>query len=270
MDVKVGSLFSGYGGLDMAVGGKLSWFSDIEPAAVTVMQAHNPGVPNLGDVTQINWREVSCVDVLTGGYPCQPFSTAGYRKGTDDERHLWPYVRDAISVLEPGLAVLENVAGHLTLGFGTVIGELSELGYSARWGVVRAHDAGLPHKRARVFIAAYPACAEWSETKSKHLPETLFRQGMDLQFGKRVSERRFDWRQYAESIGRAATITKRAAPEPSLVSNGRHRINPVFIEWMMGLPHGWVTGHGLSESEELKLLGNGVVPQQARLALELL
>jgi DNA (cytosine-5)-methyltransferase 1 len=270
MDVKVGSLFSGYGGLDIAVGGELAWFSDIEPSAVTIMNAHHPGVPNIGDVTQIDWKQVPRVDVLTGGYPCQPFSTAGYRKGTDDDRHLWPYVRDAISVLEPGLAVLENVAGHLSLGFGTVIGELSELGYAARWGVVRAHDAGLPHKRARVFIAAYPACAEWSETKSKYLPQTLFRQGMDVQLGERVSGSCFDWRQYAQAIGRGATITRRSAPEPSLVSNGKHRINPVFVEWMMGLPEGWVTNHGLSESEELKLLGNGVVPQQARLALELL
>lgn len=287
MDVKVGSLFSGYGGLDLAVGGKLAWFSDIEPAAITVMNAHHPGVPNIGDVTQVNWKQVPRVDVLTGGYPCQPFSTAGKRKGTDDDRHLWPYVRDAISVLEPGLAVLENVAGHLTLGLGTVLGELSEVGYSARWGVVRASDAGACHRRARVFIVAYPSCAEWGEQKSKYLvargwsAKSRERIGIsadsdDTSRNKGVKEMELPniegryWGDYGAAIIRWESIIGRTAPVPTVERAGRAKLNPVFVEWMMGLPEGWVTGHGLSMSQELKLLGNGVVPQQARLALELL
>lgn len=313
MDVTVGSLFSGYGGLDLAVGGELAWFSDIEPAAVTVMQAHNPGVPNLGDVTKIDWRSVDKVDVLTGGYPCQPFSSAGKRKGTDDERHLWPYVRDAISVLEPGLAVLENVAGHLSLGLGTVLGELSEVGYSARWGVVRASDAGACHQRARVFIVAYPASAEWGETKSKHLvkgqrsaelgkrvgfiadtdgfsdgvfarrgdasaTKSVFNGtgvlGCDVESGSGVvvseNPKSITFGPYEESVKRWEQVVGRAAPTPIINIKERDKLNPVFVEWMMGLPYGWVTDHGLSMSQELKLLGNGVVPQQARLALELL
>lgn len=317
MDVKVGSLFSGYGGLDLAVGGELAWFSDVEPAAMTVMQAHNPGVPNLGDVMKVDWKSVEPVDVLTGGYPCQPFSTAGKRKGTDDERHLWPYVRDAISVLEPGLAVLENVAGHLTLGLGTVLGELSEVGYSARWGVVRASDAGACHQRARVFIVAYPASAEWGNTKSEYLQTHVSGSGMEIQFGERAcvsadtdgksdgfvagrgnasgsqfepvrtgsngcdlklsagagvseNEKRTSFGPYEAAVRRWERVLGRTAPVPVVNVKGRDKLNPVFVEWMMGLPEGWVTGHGLSMSQELKLLGNGVVPQQARLALELL
>jgi DNA (cytosine-5)-methyltransferase 1 len=152
--MRVGSLFTGYGGLDMAVGGDLAWYAEVEPAACKVLAAHYPGVPNLGDITQVDWSAVEPVDVITGGYPCQPFSNAGKRKGKDDERHLWPYVRDAIGAIRPRWAVLENVRGHLSLGFADVLADLADLGVSARWGVVRAADAGAPHNRARLFIVA--------------------------------------------------------------------------------------------------------------------
>ena len=97
---RIGSLFTGYGGLDMAVqsvlGGDVAWYSEIEPAACTVLAAHYPGVPNLGDITTVTWQDVEPVDVLTGGYPCQPFSHAGQRKGSDDARHLWPHIAAAL------------------------------------------------------------------------------------------------------------------------------------------------------------------------------
>jgi DNA (cytosine-5)-methyltransferase 1 len=228
------------------------------------MQAHHPDVENIGDVTQVDWRQVPKVDVLTGGYPCQPFSSAGQRKGSKDERHLWPHVRDAISVLEPGIAVLENVAGHLSLGLDTVIGELSEVGYSARWGLVRASDAGACHQRARVFIVAYPASAEWGGTKSKLVGSAE----RSAESGKLVST--FDFGSWQCGVDKWSRIVGRTAPVPYVMVNDKAKISPVFVEWMMGLPEGWVTGHGLSLSQELKMLGNGVVPQQARLALELL
>jgi len=155
-EVKVGSLFSGYGGLDMAVGGTLQWWSDIEPASITVMSATHPGVPNLGNVKDVDWTQVSEVDVLTGGYPCQPFSHAGLRKGEQDERHLWPYILEGVKVLRPKLAVFENVRGHVSLGLDTVLADLDHAGYAAKWKIVRASDAGAPHQRARVFITAYP------------------------------------------------------------------------------------------------------------------
>ena len=154
--MKVGSLFTGYGGLDMAVGGELSWYSEIEPAACQVLATQHPDVANLGDITQINWADVAPVDVLTGGYPCQPFSVAGNRKGSNDVRHLWPYVRDAIAILRPERAILENVSGHLSLGFSEVLMDLAEIGFDAEWGTLRASDVGAPHQRNRLFIVAYP------------------------------------------------------------------------------------------------------------------
>jgi DNA (cytosine-5)-methyltransferase 1 len=153
--MRVGSLFTGYGGLDMAVGGDLAWYAEIEPAACEVLAHHHPDVPNLGDITEVDWSQVEPVDIITGGYPCQPFSHAGSRKGKDDERHLWPYVRDAIYALRPRYAILENVSGHLTLGLADVLSDLTQIGFNAEWGTYRASDIGAPHRRERVFIIAH-------------------------------------------------------------------------------------------------------------------
>jgi DNA (cytosine-5)-methyltransferase 1 len=261
--VRVGSLFSGYGGLDMAVGGELAWYSEIEPAACKVMEAHHPGVPNLGDITKVDWSAVEPVDVITGGYPCQPFSNAGKRKGKDDERHLWPHVRDAIGAIRPRYAVLENVRGHLTLGFAAVLADLACLGLSARWGVIRAADAGAPHNRARLFVLANTDIPGGKT----HLGRSRTRDTRRLQLVERGWSH---WSQYLPAITQWEHIIGRAAPAPTVRKRERDRLNPVFVEWMMGLPEGWVTGHGLSASQELKMLGNGVVPQQAALALRLL
>jgi DNA (cytosine-5)-methyltransferase 1 len=168
--MRVGSLFSGYGGLDMAVGGDLAWYAEVEPAACKVMAAHHPGVPNLGDVTCVDWSRVERVDVITAGYPCQPFSTAGNRKGKDDERHLWPYLFNAIRTLRPTHAILENVAGHLTLGFADVLADLASIGWDAEWGTLRAADAGAPHNRNRLFVLTYAAGTERRAPQSINLP----------------------------------------------------------------------------------------------------
>jgi DNA (cytosine-5)-methyltransferase 1 len=306
--MRVGSLFTGYGGLDMAVGGDLAWYSEIEPAACKVLSAHHDA-PNLGDIKKIDWTTVAPVDVITGGYPCQPFSHAGLRKGENDERHLWPYIREGISVLRPRLVLLENVRGHVTLGLREVLGEIAELGYGARWGVVRASDAGAPHQRARVFIAAYGesnggderpdgfdsshGAGSWLQVATGGSDSTATDTDSgghgEQQDSRRVgsvegntegeaSERQrsrsesasgVDWGQYGYAIARWERVTGRKAPAPT-VNNGRTRLNPAMVEWMMGLPDGWVTGHDLTPTQELKMLGNGVVPQQARLAIQLL
>lgn len=331
---RIGSLFSGYGGLDMGVqaviGGTVEWVADIEPAACRVLAAHHPGVPNLGDVTAVDWATVPPIDVLTGGYPCQPFSHAGNRKGHNDARHLWPTVATAIRHLVPSLVVLENVRGHYSLGFGTVIGDLAGMGYDARWGCVRASDVGAPHQRARVFVVAYPrgtgleghdlaavpsgrqgrrgadrpaaqgdqlstADAEGNgqreQAESRVWAEPGFRAGNPApdptcerirpfgpdhgqspraDWSSGSGQLDIDWRQYAPAIARWERIT-RPAPAPTVPGlNGRHRLSPRFTEWMMGLPEGHVTGHGLSAKDALRLCGNGVVPQQAAHALRLL
>jgi DNA (cytosine-5)-methyltransferase 1 len=156
--MKAGSLCTGIAGLDMAAhavyGAELAWYSELEPAPCQILEREHPGVPNLGDLTAIDWAQLEPVDILTAGYPCQPFSHAGNRKGADDVRHLWPYIAEAVRVLRPRRVVLENVAGHLSLGFGSVLGDLAEARFDAEWCVLRASDVGACHQRARLFIVA--------------------------------------------------------------------------------------------------------------------
>lgn len=157
--MKIGSLCSGYGGLDLAVeehfGAKTVWCAEYDKHASKIIEARF-GVPNYGDLTKIDWHSVPQVDIITAGYPCQPFSAAGKRKGTEDERHLFPYILEAVRILRPRYAIFENVRGHLSLGFDTVLRDLASIGYDAKWSVVRASEAGAAHSRARLFIVAYP------------------------------------------------------------------------------------------------------------------
>jgi DNA (cytosine-5)-methyltransferase 1 len=159
MALTVGSLFSGIGGLDLGLeraGMEVIWQSEIDPYACKVLSKHWPEVVNHGDIKAINWSDVVRPDVICGGYPCQPFSTAGKRRGEEDPRHLWPWVREAISQLRPKYAILENVRGHLSLGGVSVIGELADIGYDAEWRIVSAASVGAHHRRDRVVIVAYP------------------------------------------------------------------------------------------------------------------
>lgn len=158
---RIGSLCSGYGGLDAAAeqltGGEVAWVSDIDKGACKILAHRYPGVPNLGDFTTTDWAGVEPIYMLTAGYPCQPFSHAGKRAGTDDARHLWPYVLRCLTALRPPFALFENVRGHLSLGFDQVLADLATHDYDARWIVLRAADIGAPHGRARLFILAADA-----------------------------------------------------------------------------------------------------------------
>ena len=284
--MRIGSLFSGYGGLDMAVasvlGAQVAWFLDNDKHAGQILAHHYPDVPNYGDVTTVDWATVEPVDILTGGYPCQPFSSAGKRKGADDERHLWPYIVGAIRHLRPQLVVLENVRGHLSLGFADVLGDLAQLGWSAKWGVVRASDAGAPHQRARLFVIAYPDRGRREQRHEGQRVLSLADAGRDGATAHAhgtgsqgpQSAGRPDmptWGDYGPAIARWEHVTGRQAPDAIEVRAGAHsRLEPAFVEWLMGLPSGWVTGVGLSRTQQLRILGNGVVPQQAALALDVL
>jgi len=94
------------------------------------------------------------VDILTGGYPCQPFSAAGKRAGKDDPRHLWPWIRQHIDTIRPVRCFFENVEGHITLGLREVIEDLESLDYTTTWGIFSASEVGAPHQRKRVYILA--------------------------------------------------------------------------------------------------------------------
>lgn len=160
----IGSLCTGLLGLDLGVaavlGGRIAWYSEIDPHAERILAARLPGVPNLGDLRVIDFTGVERVDVLTAGFPCQDISAAGRRAGIEKGARsgLWRNVLDAVRVLRPSLVVLENVAAlrWKNGGLDRVLGGLAEKGYDAVWRCVRASDIGAAHRRERVFVCAVP------------------------------------------------------------------------------------------------------------------
>lgn len=185
--MKVGSLFSGYGGLDVAVtnvtGAEVAWHCEWEDAPSAILEKNFPGIPNYRDVTKVDFTQVEPVDILTGGFPCQDLSLAGKRAGMKHGTRsgLWSEFARAIEELKPRLVVIENVRGLLSAtatnpdlehcpwcmgedgnneptlrALGAVLGDLADLGYDAKWTGVRAADAGAPHGRFRIFITAFP------------------------------------------------------------------------------------------------------------------
>ena len=287
------------------------WVSEIDKFASQLIELKIKK-PNLGDLKLVDWKSVEPIDILTAGYPCQPFSHAGQRQGTNDARHIWPYIKTAISVLRPSIVILENVRGHLSLGFSTVLGDLAEIGYNAQWTLVRASDVGAPHRRERLFVIATPQHTHTNsigqplvgniggevghqgesqfiigQLEQEIVTNTMF-EGLQ-RWGATTLPRRSIANGHNKQeiisnssgerqppIGNLQGLRRRFTPRckmhlqdiPNALDQGK--LNAEFVEYMMGLPPGWVTDCGLSRAQQLKILGNGVVPQQAHYALELL
>lgn len=409
MTATIGSLFSGYGGLDLAVqqvyDAEPAWHVEFDAAPSRILAHHWPDVPNLHDVTTVDWATVEPVDILTGGFPCPDVSVAGRRAGmTDGTRSgLWSHMAHAIDVLRPSLVVIENVGGLFSaeatsvvephpwcLGDGgtgsdtvllravdAVLSTLSELGYDAEWVALRASDVGAPHGRLRVFITAHPAedtsgsggggwaalplasgtggtdaptlgadprpDAPGSAPELTLLPtpaavragrqrsasegaairptldsihqllptpnaalatmgggrdpeerrsgnhsitlkdaieggpgmpspllptpttQPMTGNGHARHLGAEVTTERFG--PYAHAIARWERVIGRPAPAPTEPGKTRPRLSSRFVEWLMGLDDGHVTDVGITRNQQLKALGNGVVPQQGAAAL---
>ncbi len=223
--MRIGSLFSGAGGLDLAVeavfGGTTVWHSEIDKAASKVLAYRWPEVPNLGSVTEIDWAAVEPVDLLCGGFPCQDVSAAGKRAGIKDGTRsgLWSVFAEAIDVLRPQFVVIENVRGLLSAAAhrtvedndesgdmesgaavmgdgsgrpvlraaGAVLGDLADLGYDAAWTTFAAGDVGAPHRRERVFILAIDTTVGGRDARLTE-PEGLRRQPVTGTSGDRAGQ----------------------------------------------------------------------------------
>ena len=182
--MKVGSLFSGAGGLDLginaAIGGTVAWHCENDPAAARVLTHHYPGVPNHGDITTADWAAVEPVNLITAGVPCQDVSLAGRRAGLapGSRSGLWSAAAAALDHLRPAFVVIENVRGLLSAdghsdvepcpwcmgdgegepvlrACGAILGDLADLGFDAAWCGLRASDVGAAHGRWRVFILGW-------------------------------------------------------------------------------------------------------------------
>ena len=323
--MKIGSLFSGYGGLDIAVESffhaRTVWHAEFEDAPSKVLAHHWPGVPNHHDVSVVDWTAVKPVDIITGGFPCQDVSMAGKRAGMVEgtRSNLWGAMRTAVETIRPRYVVIENVRGLLSAtaqsdsdleqrpGFmgdgsdvtlraiGRVLGDLADIGYDAQWYGLRAADIGAPHGRYRVFILATNTSrrtrriAEVEHKRIQRLRADTLQtptntggptigeytgRSLAEEARTRSSHRSGDphreqpatnWGPYQPAIRRWERVLGRTTPAPTeLSAKGKPQLSPAFVEWMMGLNAGHVTSiDGISRANQLKMLGNGVVPQQA-------
>lgn len=313
--IRLGSLCTGYGGIELGLAQtfspvEMAWHADSDPGASKLLAYRYPTVPNLGDITVVDWAQVPPVDVIAAGWPCQPWSLAGRRKGANDERAIWPAIAGAIRTVRPSLVVLENVPAIAGAGeLARACGDLASLGYVGSWRCVRASDVGAPHQRKRIFIVAVAAdsgsearqvrlrpkrsrsnrparnrpgigagavkaVAEWNGANAAHSKgDGLQGRPGPAGFQGRPDDEcdgDTDWAEFGYAIERWAVILGRSAPAPTVLSRrGGPQLNPAFVEWVMGLPAGWVTAvPGLSRTQQLKLLGNGVVPRQCAVAVE--
>ena len=157
MAMRLLDLFSGIGGFSYAaetlIGGyETVAFCEMDEFCQKVLKKHWPQVPIFDDVRTLDAARLGRIDIVTGGYPCQPFSQAGRRQGEEDERHLWPEMLRIIKSCQPRYVLAENVAGHVTMGLDQVLTDLEDQGYTTRPIIVPACAKNAPHRRDRVWI----------------------------------------------------------------------------------------------------------------------
>jgi DNA (cytosine-5)-methyltransferase 1 len=202
------------------------------------------------------------VDLITGGYPCQPFSAAGQRKGADDPRHLWPYIRRHIEAIRPARCFFENVEGHISLGLSTVISDLEEDGYRATWGIFSAREVGAPHQRKRVYILADTSGegSQGSQWLGKARKEGISR-GLTPECSDQLADTICS--RSETGIPGQERYNKERDARVSINCGGEHG------RWQIGMPWppeprlGRVVDGCADRVDRIRMLGNGVVPQTA-------
>jgi DNA (cytosine-5)-methyltransferase 1 len=158
----IGSLFSGVGGIELGLekgipGSKTIWQVEQDPFCQRVLAKNWPNAELFDDVNKVGKQNLSKVDIICGGFPCQGFSVSGHMQGLDHEKsNLWWQCHRIIRELRPSVVVLENTPALLVRGALDVLGSLAKIGYDAEWSTITASSVGAPHRRDRVFIVCYP------------------------------------------------------------------------------------------------------------------
>ena len=308
-------LCSGYGGFELAL---REWGvrtvchveRDAHAAATLVArmeEAHLDRAPIWDDLTTFDgrpWR--GRVDIVTAGFPCQPFSAAGQRRGLDDERWIWPDIARIIRDVGPRFVILENVPGLVRHGLPSVLNDLAALGFNAEWGLLSAAAIGAPHKRERVWIVAHRNSDGWGTPRrnSSWDPNVVSSRGAVVGNGVRSGRERETGTERGLSVsdvssrrvahaGGIRPETIHAVPVPSGAGYSRpgvsggameHEWPPLprdaeaWAEWVAAgnaepVIRGGIDGStgrmvgGVEIGERLHLLGNGLVPQCATEAI---
>lgn len=275
-------LCSGYGGFELALRGYARTVGHVERdayAAATLVarmaEARLDPAPVWDDLCTFDaraWR--GCVDLITAGFPCQPFSSAGKKLGIDDDRWLWPDIERIIADVEPRYVFLENVPGVVRHGLPEVLHSLAQLGFDAEWGLLSASAVGAPHKRERFWLVGHASRSGRSEvTRSAHGDE-----------GPHGPQHSHVADSAGEDVADTAGVDEREPHHPgrpvargdARPDIGRHRFPPHpddhagWAEWDGAQPAICRSTDGATRwlADALHLGGNGLVPQCARAAWE--
>lgn len=167
--MRVLDLFSGIGGFSLGLeraGMQTVAFCEIDPYCQAVLRKHWPEVPIYDDVRAL--PPIGCVDLVCGGFPCQPFSVAGKRLGAADDRHLWPAMLEVIQRERPTWVLGENVVGLVRMELDRVLSDLEAAGYACRAFTIPACAVGAPHRRNRIWIVAHSERNKQPRQESRH------------------------------------------------------------------------------------------------------
>lgn len=284
-------------------GEKTAYVAEKDPAAAAVLAMRFPQASNLGDIEGFDWAAWAAdhpeITVIAAGFSCQDISNAGPREGISGSRSsVWKDVARAVGHVRPRVAFLENVGAIRSRGINVVAEDLAEVGYDLRWTTLRASDVGAAHQRLRWFGVATPHVPDasgvgrperWAEPAEQQGrlrrpagnggepvadPDHVGRDGRSRD--EPAPEGRDEpadgsrspaewWGEYLPAIRRWEVITGAPAPMPTEIGpRGGRRLAASFAEWLMGWPAGWVTDvPGVKRADQLKCIGNGVVPLQA-------
>ena len=217
MKLKILDLFSGIGGFSLGLEStghfETAAFCEIEPYCQKVLKKHWPDVPIFDDIRKLKGKDIGAIDIITGGYPCQPFSVAGKQKAEQDPRHLWPEYFRLIQELRPTWVIGENVSGHIKLGLDSVLEDLASEGYSTRTFSISASSIGANHKRERIWTVAYTNSIRWNEIEDEN-GNTFKSSSQETKFTTRQLKRKSSegrqegmggkWWEFEPRVGRVA------------------------------------------------------------------
>ena len=272
------SLFSGIGGLDVAfeyAGGRVVAMCEQDHFCQKVLRKHWPGMNIMNDVKEVRGEDFSGIDIIFGGFPCQPFSVAGRQKGKEDDRYLWPEFSRLVREARPRWVVAENVPGILSIAADDICQDLERAGYEVGIFNFEALSVGAPHRRARVFFVAHSGrqLRKGSNKSGVVRKEEGTRYAIELECtgssllsnsdSQRCEEQRFGL-SGKQKLGRLER-SRWWSVEP-----GMGRVADGLSPWMDGSIWGCEpedvprVSRGVPDRvSRLKALGNAVVPQQA-------
>ena len=265
-------LFSGIGGFSLgleATGGfETKAFCELDKYCKSVLKKHWPDTRQYDDIKELTYDKlrsdgIDTIDIITGGYPCQPFSVAGKQKGTEDKRHLWPEYFRLVKECRPTWVIGENVSGHIKLGLDQVIEDLESEGYATRTFSISASSIGANHQRERIWIIANSNSNGLLKDDSNIRPQSTESIGKDSGSIRKDIPR--EQHMANTNSGSKETLNQERVlgeqntegeteryPDGSLQVHGQWNFEPNVGRVADGIP---------SRVDRLKSLGNSLVPQ---------